>query len=279
MDVRYLTRATARFGNIRSGTASLGLVRQLHPGLDAAVRYNLRNTFRTASLVRPSGADDSQDTIQLGTAVGSVLVSLDFQRLDNPLAPRRGHKTFLSLEYARPQLSFNRGQASFVKFQGRFLAVLPISKGLTVRNSFRYEQGFPIGASHLPKVERYFAGGDTTIRGFDLDRARSETITEATLGGLLLNTYRPFWEGACVFYTTSILCFGSLVLGKVLSSLIPAWWPTVSMDYPRRTSVTASAFLPFRFVFPLGISVFLGRGLWIQRLATTDTAASTSTSA
>ena len=39
-----------------------------------------------------------------------------------------------------------------------------------------YDQGLPFGGPVLPRVERFFAGGDTTIRGFELDRARSEVL-------------------------------------------------------------------------------------------------------
>jgi outer membrane protein assembly factor BamA len=67
-----------------------------------------------------------------------------------------------------------------------------------VRLGFRFEQGFPLGgASLLPKVERYFAGGDTTIRGFQLDRARLEVIRtcKSDRSGhghrLVLRRYRP----------------------------------------------------------------------------------------
>ena len=54
---------------------------------------------------------------------------------------------------------------------------MPIGRFLFLRHGFRFEQGFPLGgASLLPKVERYFAGGDTTIRGYQLDRARVEIV-------------------------------------------------------------------------------------------------------
>ena len=68
-----------------------------------------------------------------------------------------------------------------------------------MRLGFRFDQGFPLGgASLLPKVERYFAGGDTTIRGFQLDRARtrggslpSSPVNLATGEGLYSVEYRP----------------------------------------------------------------------------------------
>ena len=54
---------------------------------------------------------------------------------------------------------------------------MPLGRWLFLRHGFRFDQGFPLGgASLLPKVERYFAGGDTTIRGFQLDRARIEVV-------------------------------------------------------------------------------------------------------
>ena len=69
------------------------------------------------------------------------------------------------------------GDDKFLKVSVQSLSVLPLGRWLSVRLGFRFEQGFPLGgASLLPKVERYFAGGDTTIRGFQLDRARLEVI-------------------------------------------------------------------------------------------------------
>jgi outer membrane translocation and assembly module TamA len=43
----------------------------------------------------------------------------------------------------------------------------------------------------LPKVERFFAGGDTTIRGFELDRARTEVIRSSLSPGVNAVQYRP----------------------------------------------------------------------------------------
>jgi outer membrane protein insertion porin family len=61
-----------------------------------------------------------------------------------------------------------------------------------VRYSLRYDQGFPLGgAALLPKVERFYAGGDTTIRGYQLDRGLTETITEPTASGMSYISYRP----------------------------------------------------------------------------------------
>jgi outer membrane protein insertion porin family len=187
----YLSQATVRLGDIRSGGGSIGFGREMYPGLDAVVRYNLRNTFHTEFLVRSAGPDEEQQTVQIGTFVGSLSLSLDWLRLDNPLVPTRGFKLSGGIEVALPQLSFLAGDDYFVKVAVRSLSVVPLLPWLSLRHSLRFDQGLPIGAPVLPKVERYFGGGDTTIRGFELDRARTEVIRSPLTPGVNSVQYRP----------------------------------------------------------------------------------------
>ncbi len=51
----YLNQATVRLGDIHSGGGSVGLSRELFPGVDAGLHYNLRNTTHTEPLVRQAG--------------------------------------------------------------------------------------------------------------------------------------------------------------------------------------------------------------------------------
>ena len=118
----------------------------------------------------------------LGTTVGSLSANLEWLRMDNRLLPTRGFRVDAIAELALPALSlplrpfpFAIGDDTFLKVGVHSLSVIPLGKHLYLRHGFRYDQGFPFGgASLLPKVERYFAGGDTTIRGYQLDRARVE---------------------------------------------------------------------------------------------------------
>jgi outer membrane protein assembly factor BamA len=60
---------------------------------------------------------------------------------------------------------------------------------ITIALGVRYDHGVPLGgAILLPKVERLFAGGDTTIRGFEEDRAFAERIVVPTMpyGGVTM---------------------------------------------------------------------------------------------
>jgi outer membrane protein insertion porin family len=182
--VNYLQQATVRLGDIRSGGGSIGFSRELFPGIDAGVHYNLRNTTHTEALIRGAGPDENQRNIQLSTTVGSVSANIEWLRLDNRLLPTAGFKVDATAELAVPALSvplrplpFPTGDDSFLKVGVHSLAVIPIGRILFLRHGFRFDQGFPLGgASLLPKVERYFAGGDTTIRGYRLDRARTEVV-------------------------------------------------------------------------------------------------------
>jgi outer membrane protein assembly factor BamA len=173
----YLRQATVRLGDLRSGATFIGFARELLPGVDANVRYNFRDTFHTEFLARGAGADENDSTVSIGTIVGSISTSIEWQRLDNTLVPSRGFRVGVGAELALPRFSFDYGSDSFVKLSGHSLAVVPLLSWLSLRHSLRYDQGFPLGgASLLPRVERFFAGGDTTVRGYDLDRLLTETI-------------------------------------------------------------------------------------------------------
>jgi len=181
----YLQQATLRLGDVHSGSGSFGFAREMYPGVDANVHYNLRNTSRTELLTRSArqGAFDDQTTARIGTFVSSLSAGVEWHRLDHVLVPARGFKVAAGVEVALPAFFFDVAHDSFIKLYGRGLSVVPLLSWLSLRYSIRYDQGIPLGGSDLlPKVERFFAGGDTTIRGYQLDHALTETISQPLLG-------------------------------------------------------------------------------------------------
>ena len=193
---QYFQQATARLGDIRSWGGSIGFGREMYPGVDASVHYNLRNTTHTEILVPLPGPYENQRSVTLGTAVGSISLDLQWLRLDNRLVPTRGFKFEVLTEIAPQALSFGYADVSFVKVGARSTIVVPLFPWLMLRHALRYDQGFPLGGeSLLPKVERYFAGGDTSLRGYRLDRARVDTVLIAggigSPGQADLVQYRP----------------------------------------------------------------------------------------
>ncbi len=204
LTANYLRQATVRLGDIRSGGGSIGFAREMYPGVDAALRYNVRDTFRTEFLLRNAGAGEDETTVQIGTFVGSLSFTVDWVRLDHPLVPTRGFKVTGGVEMALPALSLDRGHDTFLKAIGRSLVVVPLLPWLSLRHSVRWDQGFPFGAPVLPKVERFFAGGDATIRGFELDRARIEVISSPVAAGLRSVQYRPVGGNVRVLHNVDL---------------------------------------------------------------------------
>jgi outer membrane protein insertion porin family len=189
---QYFQQATVRLGYIRSWGGSIGFAREMYPGVDAGIHYNLRNTTHTEALLRLPGASERQRSITLGTPVGSISLNLQWLRLDNRLVPTSGFKLEASTEIAPRSLSFGYADVSFIKLGVRSTVVIPLLSWLSLRHGVRYDQGFPMGGEPLlPKVERYFAGGDTTLRGFKLDRGRIEEVRFPTGTDVDQVQYRP----------------------------------------------------------------------------------------
>ncbi len=190
----YLRQATLRLGDVHSGSGSFGFSREMYPGIDANIRYNLRNTSRTELLMRSAepGPFQDQSTVRIGTLVSSLSTGVEWHRLDQLLVPSRGFKVAAGVEVALPALSFDVGQDTFVKFYADGLSVVPLLSWLSLRYTIRYDQGVPLGgAALLPKVERFYAGGDTSIRGYQLDYALTETVSVPGVGGLNYVQYLP----------------------------------------------------------------------------------------
>jgi outer membrane protein assembly factor BamA len=215
------------------------------------LRYNLRDTTRDELLLRTAGPLEDQQTIQIGTIVGSLSLSLDWLRLDNPLVPTRGFKLSAGVEMAQPALSLDHGVDRFVKLTGRSLAVVPLTSWLNLRHSVRYDQGLPFGAPVLPKVERFFAGGDTTVRGFELDRARIEIVRSSLTPGNSAVRYRPVGGSLRVLHNVDLQF-----------PIMPPWYGAVFID----SGVVADSWLglgasdfrhgagisPFQLKLPIG---------------------------
>jgi outer membrane protein assembly factor BamA len=156
--------------------------------------------------------------------------------MDNRLLPTRGFRVDAIAELALPAFSiplrpfpFAIGDDSFLKIGVHALSVIPLGKRVYLRHGFRYDQGLPLGgASLLPKVERYFAGGDTTIRGYQLDRARVELVEQPlapvdprnpAAGGAYLVEYRPLGGNLRIVQNIDLQI-----------PIAPPWYGAVFMD-------------------------------------------------
>jgi outer membrane protein insertion porin family len=180
---------TARLGQIFTLGTTVGLKKELFPRLLAAIAYEFRHITHKEDEVHPPGIDE-QRQVDVPTRVGGFRPAVVYDRRDNPLNPTRGFRVASSLLLASRYLG---GWDDFLKLNVNGQAYIPLPKDMTIALSVRYDHAVPFGEVVLPKVERFYAGGDTTIRGFEEDSAFAERIplAYAPLGNATLYRLRP----------------------------------------------------------------------------------------
>jgi outer membrane protein assembly factor BamA len=144
------------------------------------IHYDFRRRERQLDVLRPVGADFDETQVPITTDTGSVGAAFEWeQRTDrrgvlSPLAPEDGFRIQAQASFAAHALG---GQDTFMKFSLGGSKYWPVGNNLIVHADLRYDQGVPLGgAVLLPDVERFFAGGDTTVRGYDDDRLATEIV-------------------------------------------------------------------------------------------------------
>lgn len=192
------------------------IVRRVSPGVRTSARYSF-GTTRTfdekLSLDDQARIDRIFPQVRLSGVSGAI--SRDTR--DDVLDPTRG--MFLSGEGSLAARALG-GQVGFMKMyvQGFWFRQLPVTRRavLATRLALGVADGFPRPApgetkpiEDLPASERFFAGGDTTIRGFALDSVGAPNTISPTRfprggnavivmnGELRLAVWRDF--GAAVF--------------------------------------------------------------------------------
>jgi outer membrane protein insertion porin family len=199
------------------------VVRPLGAGLRMSARYSF-GTTRTFD-ERLSPADQSRiDRIFPQVRLSAVAGAISRDTRDDLLDPERG--TFVSAEGTLAARAFG-GQVGFIKsyLQGFWFRRLPGPRRIVFasRVALGTSNGFPrtvtatdtegqpitLTVEDLPASERFFAGGDTTIRGFALDSVGAPNTISATgfpRGGNALLVVNgelrvPVWKdfGAAVF--------------------------------------------------------------------------------
>jgi len=224
------------------------VTRRLSPGVRLSGRYSF-NTTRTFDVTFDSDTDEGEigtiDRIFPQVRLSGFSAAISRDTRDDVVEPSRGR--FLSAEGSIAARALG-GQVGFIKsyVQGSFFHRLPVRRRVVFagRAAVGLANGFPrlvertdadgtpiegefITLEDLPASERFFAGGDSTIRGFALDSVGApNTITPTGFprGGnaiLLLNAELrvPVWgdlggavfaDGGNVFERTTQLDLGEL---------------------------------------------------------------------
>ena len=223
----YLQQATVRLGDIRSWGGSIGFAREMYPGVDASIHYNLRDTTHTETSCVPRRGPTRTSTPSPWARPWAAFRRLEWLRLDNRLVPTRGFKFEALTELAPQALSIPCGRSvrvdvSFIKVGGHSPSVVPLFTWLILRHGFRYDQGFPFGGAvaapqgravlrrrrhHHPRLSSWTARGSTVDARRPAGRMRPLVVDYRPLGGnlrILENVdlqfpISPPWYGSVFF--------------------------------------------------------------------------------
>ena len=171
---------TARFGLISTFGGSTGVIRNITAALRAFVRADVYRSQINVAYLRLEGNNDVS-SVPDETVTFKAIVGLTWDRRTdasgalNQLAPVRGWLLQGSVGYAPPSFNSN----PFLVFRGEAQGIAPFhirGHELTLMANLRYDHGLPTDSPALPLVERFYAGGDTQVRGYDTDSLKSEII-------------------------------------------------------------------------------------------------------
>ena len=185
----YRQQLTDRFGQLTTKQVTLGVSRQwprqrsdTRPArtIGLGLAYDFKVRIRNLDALRPIGADMDESQVAVSTQTGAFRATFEWeQRVDrsgqlSPLAPEAGFRFGASASWASTHWL---GQNNFLLFSGYGAKFFPIGNNMVLRFDARYDQGYPLGKDVLlPDVERFFAGGDSTVRGYAEDRLKTEVI-------------------------------------------------------------------------------------------------------
>jgi translocation and assembly module TamA len=146
------------------------MVRRLTPALSITPSYQIQRT----KLLTDNLTDESQPLIARlfskdPLRLSSFSTLLIHDRRDDAVSPTVGHYVSVNGQLAALAIGSQVGFAkSFITAQE--FRTMPGSKGIVLAGNARLGVAREFDPDHpIPEPERFFAGGDTTVRGFALD--------------------------------------------------------------------------------------------------------------
>jgi outer membrane protein insertion porin family len=133
------------------------------PGLQFGLRYSYE--FLNAD---ERGTGLSIDTSDF-TRVAALIFEGQWDRRDNPLAPRRGHRIYTVIEAADPAWG---SDAPYQLAELGASVHVPLISGLILHGNVQHGIAFAgDSANNLPFNKRYFPGGENSVRGYQRGEA------------------------------------------------------------------------------------------------------------
>lgn len=157
----------------------VALSRTLLGDLRGRVGYELQS--RNGSATDASLRDDADD-FEIGALFGELV--LDTR--DSPVYPSRGHRESLKVERAR---QFLGGDIELDRVIWSAALFHSFAEDVVLGLSARGGIAWPLDPDSLPVQERFFNGGESTVRSFREAELGPRTPAGAPLGGAYFNTF------------------------------------------------------------------------------------------
>jgi outer membrane protein insertion porin family len=177
-------------------TTAFRMARRLTPRWAAFARYSFQNVILSDVEISPAELEEEK---LVDGRFGDFGIGFLRDTRDNPFLTRKGSNLTLGTRLFAKQLG---SEFTFVKNDVGWSVVRPVGRGTALASAVRVGLAFPYGRDGaVPISEAYFAGGDSTLRGFPRDEVGPASGGEALL--LLNEEFRfPVWGAlkGVVFY-------------------------------------------------------------------------------
>jgi len=155
-------------------------------------RTNLTYTYEYINISQPSGSGSEDGGLIYWNPyyysawwgnynVSSIMPVLYRSTVDSPLTPSRGTLYLISLKYAG---TFLGGDISFFKPRFEWSFFHPLIKNHVIGLHAEYEFIEALEGSNIPIWERFYLGGERSIRGYDIYSIGPRNENGVNLGGV-----------------------------------------------------------------------------------------------
>lgn len=169
-------RQEPSFERLELGTG-IEFTRRFSRTFGASLGYQYRRSDIADVEVLDAEAQDALDDVD----ISSVTFSPAWDTRDNPLTPNDGTLTRLSVELASDALG---SQLTFVRLRGTFSTFRSLGEDAVAALSLRGGVIAPYGPTDtIPLQERFFNGGENTVRSFQEDELGPLDANGEPLGG------------------------------------------------------------------------------------------------
>jgi len=157
--------------------AALSFLRDITRDARAQFEYRYRRSeLSNVDITDPLAQDELANV-----NISSLLVALSWDSRDSVFSPTNGVQARISVEFASPALG---SELSFVRGRLTEAAFVPLSDDATLGLSYRSGLIAPLSNTDaIPLQERFYNGGENTVRSFREDRLGPIDSTGEPLGG------------------------------------------------------------------------------------------------